>query len=80
MKKIKLKEEKIIPKRGTLYTIDEFIKECDYNLITDEKGVGYYASIDEDKKIVITEILVIPSEIYNGKIKIEFNYIFWLPK
>ena len=58
--------------KGKFMTIDNFIKMCNEEGITDEDGYGFYS----DKKIV-TDIKIFPSDIMTEMYRKDFTEILW---
>ena len=58
--------------KGKFMTMENFIKMCNEEHITDEDGYGFYA----DKKIV-TDIKIFPSDIMAEMYRKDFTEILW---
>lgn len=64
--------EKEIPDYGKRIPIVEFIECCNDGLFIDYDGFGYYS----DGK-TMTDLIVRPSDIMEGKIQREFPFVIW---
>lgn len=58
--------------KGKFMTMENFIKMCNEEHITDEDGYGFYA----DKKIA-TDIKIFPSDIMTDMYRKDFTEILW---
>lgn len=58
--------------KGKFMTMENFIKMCNEENITDEDGYGFYA----DKKVV-TDIKIFPSDIMTEMYRKDFTEILW---
>ena len=58
-----------------LMTIQEFVDSCGCGCFIDDDGFGVYAMIDKKSNIVI-----VPSDIENGRILKEFTHVVWYNK
>lgn len=61
---------------GTIYTLDEFIKDCKDEMLIDYDGCGVYTNsetgrTDEDNEPAY------PSDIYHDKINFNYKYVHW---
>ena len=65
-----------VPNYGDMMTLEEFIDLCKCDALIDYDGHGYYAESQE----IITDVLCIPSDILNGDIKNEYQYMIWFNK
>lgn len=66
---IKWKE---IPKYGDMFQLEEFIEACKCNAFIDEDGYGYYSD-----GILMSDIIIVPSDIVHGTIDYDFSHVIW---
>lgn len=55
--------------------LDEFVKNVECGLFIDYDGTGYYANADS-----MTRIPARPSEIREGRVRLEFTHVMWFNK
>jgi hypothetical protein len=60
---------------GNTLTIEDFIKNCENGIFTDENGIGYYAT-DNAK----SNILAYPSDFNDKDYRTDFTHIIWFNK
>ena len=61
--------------RGDIYTLDEFIKNCQNGNFIDSDGYGYYSAKDAK-----SDIEVLPSDILEGIYRKDFTHVIWFNK
>jgi hypothetical protein len=63
-----------IPDYGSIYTIEEFMKYCEDGTFMDCDGDGRYT----DRVMMYDHVE--PSDILNGNISMDYDYIIWFNK
>ena len=60
---------------GTLFTIEEFIEDCEFGGLTDYDGFGYLA-----KATFQTNTVILPSEAMSKGFKTSYTHVMWYNK
>ena len=58
---------------GKFYTLNEFINEVKKEFLTDDNGVGRYAT-----ETGVSDIYVYPSDIFDDIYRKDFSHVLWL--
>lgn len=62
-----------------LWELDDFIEWCQFGMLTDNDGYGYYSN-SSDNHEPFKEFIVRPSDVIKDNVKYNYKYVHWYKK
>lgn len=62
-----------------LWELDDFIEWCQFGMLKDEDGYGYYSNSSEGYE-PLKEFIVRPSDVVKDNVKYDYKYVHWYTK
>lgn len=62
----------LIPDYGDIFTMQEFIEDCENGCLIDYDGIGFYSFED-----MITDHQIRPSDVMEGKHDTRYTHVVW---
>ena len=62
-----------------LWELDDFLEWCQFGMLTDNDGYGYYSNSSEDHE-PLKEFIIRPSDVVKDNVKYDYKYVHWYKK